>query len=127
MDIQTLENINYKIIPSDKVRDYVIDVCEKEWDPEDFPQYGDDLYNSNWKLKKIEVDKITPNIELLNTPVFKKDVELRVKKQKELNRLKTPIPPLILRAKDLFIFDGYARYLFFKEIGIKTCFAYLGH
>ena len=50
-----------------------------------------------------------------------------IKKQKELFAGKIVIPPLILRGNDLFIFDGYARYHFFKDIGIKRCLAYVNH
>lgn len=124
--MQTLETVKYNILPKGKIKAHVIAVCEKEWDTPDFPQYGDDLYKSVWKLETVQVNKIKLRPELLKQKKFLKSLALRVIKQKELYSKKTPIPPLILRGGDLLIFDGYARYHLFKERGIKKCLAYIG-
>lgn len=122
-----IEGISYTFLPDEEVKDYVINICEKEWTENDFPLYGDDLYKSKWKLEEVSVSNISVNNSLLAREEFQKDLHIRIEKQRELFKSKTAIPPLILRGKDLFIFDGYARYHLFKELGIKHCLAYVGH
>ena len=126
-DERVVDGITYIVLSQDKIRNYVIETCQKEWDLNDFPKYAGDLYNSTWKLEEIEVDKISLNEMLLKSEFFQKDVQPRIKKQKELYTNKKPVSPLILRGNDLLIFDGYARYHLFKEIGVKKCLAYVSH
>ena len=126
MNQTKLDGILYDILPENQVRDYVVEVCEKEWSAQDFPVVGEDLYKSSWKLEEVEVAKITPNAVLLLRDSFQADLKPRIVKQAELHALNAAIPPLILRGKDLFIFDGYARYHFFKSIGVRRCLAYVG-
>lgn len=126
MNNLAVDGIIYTLFPEEQIKKYVIDICEKEWDSDDFPKYGDDLYRSTWKLEEIEVAKISPNPTLMQSKFFQKDVQPMLQKQKELYLAKTPIFPLILRGKDLLIFDGYARYLLLKGLGTKKCLAYVG-
>lgn len=120
------DGITYSVLGEDKIRDYVVKICEAEWDAEDFPKYGDDLYKSQWKLEEVEVSKIKVDQDMLQSETFQKDVQPRIVKQRELHEKKEPIPPLILRGNDLLIFDGYARYHLLQELGIKKCLAYVG-
>ena len=127
MNNLAVDGITYVLFPEEQIKKYVIDICEKEWDADDFPKYGNDLYQSTWKLEEIEIAKIFPNPTLMQSEFFQKDVQPRLQKQKELHLAKAPIFPLILRGKDLLIFDGYARYLLLKELEVKKCLAYVGH
>ena len=127
MSQKVINGITYTTLAPDKIRKYVIQICEKEWDTEDFPKYGADLYDSSWKLEEIEVAKIVLNETLLQSDTFQKDVQTRIKKQKKLYATRKPLAPLILRGNDLLIFDGYARYHLLNELGVKKCFAYVGY
>jgi hypothetical protein len=123
---QTLEEITYNILPPDKVTQYVINVCEKEWTENDFPLYGEDLYKSTWQLEEVSLSDINIDKSLLENEDFQKRLKPRVAKQYELLNEKKPIPPFILRGRDYLIWDGYARYHFLKELGVKKCLAYVG-
>ena len=125
--MESINGITYKISPPEKVREYVLSICEKEWSVIDFSEHEYDLYQSTWKLEEVTVSNITVNDSLLAQEKFQKDLTPRIEKQRELFKLKEPIPPLILRGRELFIFDGYARYHLFKELNIKKCLAYVGH
>ncbi len=122
-----LNGIRYCLVSEDKIKDYVVEIANKEWSGDDFLKYGDDLYKSEWSLEVIEVRKIKPNYEMLKTEKFQKDLLPRIKEQQKLNSQDKPIPPLILRGSDLLIFDGYARYHVFKERKVEKCLAYVGH
>jgi hypothetical protein len=119
--------VNYSVLPAEKIREYVENICKKEWTENDFPVYGDDLYKSDWKLEEILVANISVNDSLLKRKEFQQDLKPRIEAQRDMLKSKTTIPPLILRGSDLLIFDGYARYHLFKELGIKQCLAYVGH
>lgn len=125
--MRTVENVNYSVTNPENVRAYVIGVAEKEWEKKDFDLYGDDLYKSEWKLEEADVDQIKLNEQMLATEAFQNDLRPRIQNQIEIHKKSIIIPPLILRGKDLFIFDGYARYHFFKLLGVKKCLAYVGH
>jgi hypothetical protein len=125
--MRTVENVNYSVTNPENVRAYVIGVAEKEWEKKDFDLYGDDLYKSEWKLEEADVDQIKLNEQMLATEAFQNDLKPRIQNQIEIHKKSIIIPPLILRGKDLFIFDGYARYHFFKLLGVKKCLAYVGH
>ena len=123
---RTIEGITYRILPPNEVRRYVLDICKKEWAENDFLVYGNDLYKSAWETEEILISKISVNNSLLMNEEFKKDLLPRIEKQQELHKTKTAIPPLILRGNDLLIFDGYARYHYFKNLEIEKCLAYVG-
>src|SRR3989339_2224082 len=122
-----VEGIKYFIINDKDIRDFVIKVAEKEWDKEDFIKYGKDLYDSKWGLKEIEINNIKPNLDLLATEVFQKDLQERIKKIREILNKGQSISQLILRGQDFLIFDGYARYHVLKERNIKKCLAHVGY
>lgn len=120
-----LDGIHYLALEaSDEIEKYVLAICEEEWSLEDFDEYGPDLYNQKWELTEVEVKQILPQQQLLHSPKFIADVTPRIAKQRELHANGIAIPPLILRGKDLFLFDGYARWHFFNEIEVHHCLAY---
>ncbi|HEV7701844.1 MAG TPA: hypothetical protein VGO63_00130 [Candidatus Paceibacterota bacterium] len=126
-NIQIYENISYIILNPEDIRAYVIEIAKEEWGKEDFIIYNDDLYKSSWVLKQVDMGKIKLNKEKLATTIFQEDLRPRIQNQIELYQKNIAIPPLILRGEDFLIFDGYARYHFLKQLGVKTCLAYVGH
>ena len=119
------DGTRYRVLTDEaEIQEYVLAVCEKEWSLEDFDGYGKDLYGQTWRLNKTKVADILPQKELLESERFIADVTPRIAKQRELYRNGVAIPPLILRGKDYFIFDGYARWHMFKELGVDRCLAY---
>lgn len=116
-ETRVLDGITYRLIPDNDIRDYILEMADNEWDPEDFDMYGDELHQSDWELQEITLDHIQPNAELLASKKFQQDLQPRIKNQFELFKQGVSIPPLVLRGKDLLIFDGYARYHFLKQSG----------
>lgn len=125
-DKKTVGLITYRVLcESDEIGKYVVQTCETEWDPDDFRIFGKDLYDQRWDLQTIETDDITVQESLLASPAFMNDVTPRIERQHRLHNQHIPIPPLILRGSDHLIFDGYARWHFFKAIGVQQCLAYI--
>lgn len=121
-----LEGICYRVLnDSDEIERFVVATCNEEWDREDFEQFGLDLYEQQWALRQVPVDKIQVLRHQLQSADFIADVTPRIEKQRALHRNGDAIPPLILRGHDYLIFDGYARWHLFNELGVKECLAYI--
>lgn len=124
---QIIEEVQYRLVEDDKVREYVLKIAQEEWSGNDFMKYGNDLYKSKWVLREVNVESIKPNLHLLETERFQKDVRPRIEQVRKMLRMEQMIPPLVLRGSDLLIFDGYARYHVLRERRIKRCLAYVGY
>lgn len=124
--VRDLNGTRYRLLSDDKIREFVLDVAHAEWELLDFDIYGDDLLYSAWELREVELGQIKRNEELLASPKFQDDLKPRIAEIKALIRNASTITPLILRGSDFLIFDGYARYQAFKDLGIRKCLAYVG-
>lgn len=121
-----LEGIYYRVLDDPyEIEQFVLAICEEEWDPEDFEEFGDDLYDQQWELERVPVQKIQTLQHQLESPEFITDVTPRIEQQRVLHRNGEAIPPLILRGDDYLLFDGYARWHLFNELGKTECLAYV--
>ncbi|MEE4298082.1 MAG: hypothetical protein V2J24_01455 [Pseudomonadales bacterium] len=122
-----VDGIEYEVLDEpEQIEGYVLRVADEEWDPEDFDDFGADLHGKSWSLERVAVARVRPQNTLLASPEFQADVQPRIAAQRCMHRRGEAIPPLILRGADLLIFDGYARWHLFRELGISTCLAYVG-
>ena len=121
-----VQGVHYTLLPQVRIREYCVRVCEEEWDPPDFEEFGPDLYRSVWSLEEVRTGQILPNAGLMARESFQDDLRPRIATQMELFGTQTPIPPLILRGRDHLIFDGYARYHMLKRVGASLGLAYVG-
>ena len=122
-----LAGINYDVLANtDAIERYVLVVAAEEWDPEDFEEFRVDLFGQSWTLEQIDVERIRPQQALLDSPEFQADVQSRIAAQRALHAIGGAVPPLILRGSDLLIFDGYARWHYFRERRIAHYLAYVG-
>ncbi len=99
----------YEVLPSAAIAAWVREMASKEWEPDDFDKWGQDLRTARWSVQVVPVAVITMRPELLASEEFPAELLGRVETQIGLMRDRTPIPPLVLRGGDLFLFDGYAR------------------
>jgi len=119
--------INYHVLEdADAIERYVLAVAAEEWEPKDFEEFAVDLFGQTWTLEQVIVERIKPQQALLDSPEFQADVQPRIARQRALHAVGGAVPPLILRGSDLLIFDGYARWHYFRERGIAHCLAYVG-
>lgn len=122
-----VNGISYLLKEKSKIRPYILDIAAKEWEPEDFINYGEDLNQSQWKLKIVSIPKIKEQLKLITSQTFQADLTKRVATQKKLHAKRTPLSPIIIRGSDFLIFDGYARVHFLKTLGVKRVLAYVGY
>ena len=121
-----LEGIHYFVLgDSADIERYVLATSQAEWDSEDFEQYGQDLHDQVWHLAQVPVKSIRVLQHQLDSAEFIADVTPRIEQQRRLHCDGIAVPPLILRGHDHLIFDGYARWHLFSELGIRECLAYV--
>lgn len=122
-----VDGVPYVLVNETNVRDSIIAIANKEWEPEDFTRYGTDLKESQWKLEIVSINKIKEQTHLMASKTFQADLKKRIVIQRKLYAKQTPLSPIVLRGSDYLIFDGYARIYFLKGLGIKHVLAYVGY
>jgi hypothetical protein len=122
-----VDGIEYDVLTDpEAIEAFVLRMADEEWDPEDFDAFGADLVGQTWSLEQVPVTVIKPQQALLDSPEFQDDVQPRIAAQRRIHRSGGSVPPLVLRGGDYLIFDGYARWHFFREQGVRRCLAYVG-
>jgi len=119
--------VRYGLIESSMVREHILSMADKEWDPEDFVRSGKDLRNATWRLEKVRVQSVRMRAELIRSRGFQDDLRPRIGRVLKMIQAGRSIPPLVLRGEDLRIFDGYARLHALRQLGVAECLAYVGH
>lgn len=125
--LQMVDDISYALIEKSKILPYILAIANKEWEPNDFIKYGDDLNISQWILKIVSISEIKEQPHLMESQTFQEDLEKRIMIQRNLFAKQKPLTPIILRGSDYLLFDGYARVHFLQELGIKRVLAYVGY
>jgi hypothetical protein len=115
----------YDILPGTEIAAWVREMASREWEPEDFEKWGQDLLAPVWVVQVVPVSEIRMRPELLASQEFWADLENRIATQIGLIQAGTPVPPLVLRGGDLFLLDGYARAHALQALGVPDCLAYV--
>jgi hypothetical protein len=140
--IRRLEGISYWVIEdADGIYDFVNNELRKEWEEDVRSEHRDlakdewlsNLSNRKWSLKicKIARVKLSPTIvnyvDKETGYVFKRNLARRRKQlQREVQNFGAVIWPLIVRAEDLQLVDGYCRYAVLKTMNVSHVYAYIG-
>ena len=117
--------VTYEVLPDSEIAARVRSMASEEWEPEDFEKWGQDIFVSVWSVQVVPVSEIKMRPELLASQEFQADLKNRIATQIGLIRAHKPIPPLMLRGGDLFLFDGYGRANALRALGIAVCVAYV--
>lgn len=107
--IRAVASVKYSLLAPPRVREYILAMADKEWDPEDFVRHGQDLLRATWRLETAKVRNVRMRPDLMRSPAFQNELRPRIGHQLKLIKVGQPIHPLVLRGKDLLIFDGFAR------------------
>ena len=140
--VRRLDGISYWVIENPtEIADYVTVNLRREWEA-DLRTEGKDpdgndwlrtLAKRTWSLNIAEVSGIKLNQELMNYVDRRTGYDFAKRLQERQNQLKEEIeisgrviPPVILRAEDNQLMDGYCRHSTLKEMGITSVYAYVG-
>jgi hypothetical protein len=140
--IRRLESISYWLIEdADGIYDFINTEVRREWEEDARSEHRNptkdewlsNLSNRKWSLKICKTANVKLNPHIMNYVdketgyVFKKSLARRRKKlQREVQNFGSVIWPLIVRAEDLQLVDGYCRYAVLKLMNISRVYAYVG-
>lgn len=118
-------SVKYKTVEPSRIKGYLLKLLGEEWGSLKGEDY-DNIKKVKWSIRSLGLDEIILDQNLLNEPRFKKDIQRRVRFQKNKILRGEPIRPLVVMYKDKYLIDGYARFLAFKELGVKEAKVYFG-
>ena len=139
--LRELEGITYWVLPQREIGELVNSYIRREWETDKMNQNEDpkksrwlgSLPLREWKLVKIGLTSIKLNDRIMSYSDaesgynFKRRLEERKPAIREdIEKYGGIIRPLVLRAEDLQLMDGYCRYHVLLDKGIKNAYAYLG-
>ena len=139
--LRELDGITYWVIEEPAEIHYL--VCyniRKEWEADIAEQKDHEggrwlasIRTRRWRLEAIELTQIKLNPAVMNYENketgynFRKRLrERKVILERDLDRYGAVIRPLVLRAEDMQLMDGYCRYHVFQDRKVKKALAYLG-
>jgi len=139
--LRKLQGISYWVIeaPSD-IAELVNTNIRREWEADIAEQEDHEegrwlasLRKRKWELKMMKLNEIKLSDETMNSRNektgydFRKRLEERVRLlERDIDRFGSVIRPLVVRAEDGQLMDGYCRYHTLKERGVTKTFAYVG-
>jgi len=141
--IRRLEGISYWVIEdAGAIYDFINNEIRREWeedarserrDPEE-DEWLRNLSSRKWTLEIREITEVRLNPNTMNYIdeetgyVFQRSLTRRRKQlQREIQNFGVVIWPLIVRAEDLQLIDGYCRYTVLKEMNVSHVYAYVGY
>ena len=122
------------------IRELICDNIRKEWESDIAEQKDHEggmwlgtIQARNWRLEAVGLDRIKLSAEIMDYTneetgySFRKRLEERKGfLEREIDRFGAVIRPLVLRAEDMQLMDGYCRYHVFRDRKVKKALAYLG-
>ena len=139
--LRKLEGITYWVIDDpEEIRELVCDNIRKEWET-DIAELKDheggrwlaSIRTRRWRLEAIEMTRIRLNPAVMNYKNKETGYDFRRRLQerqvileRDLDRYGAVIRPLVLRAEDMQLMDGYCRYHVFRDRKVERALAYLG-
>jgi len=140
--LQELMGISYLVVEkSGEIFTLVNTEGKKEWEskvaavgrPQFLRAWLSSLPTREWHLEKLGLEEIKLSADIMDYVdsrtgfVFKKDLEGRKRALGDcLATTGKAIPPLVVRAEDRQLMDGYCRYHVLKDRGVTETLAYVG-
>ena len=92
------------------------------------------LASRKWRLEVVGIDQVKLNEELMHysDSMTGYDFAARLQERgrvlvRDIKDYERVLPPVILRAEDNQLMDGYCRYSTLKNMGLKNIYAYVGN
>jgi hypothetical protein len=139
--LRVLEGVSYWVMENPReIAELMNTNVRKEWES-DMAEHEDQqdrawlksLPRRSWRLEKMKLADIKLNSQIMEYSdgrtgyVFRTELERRVKTmRKSVERVGVVIWPLVVRAEDNQLTDGYCRYHVLKDLGVRKTYAYVG-
>ena len=139
--LRTLEGIPYWVIENPaEIRELICNHIKKEWEADIAEQENHEggrwlvsLETRKWRIAEVKLDDIRLSAQTMNFVNastgynFRKRLTERVALlNRDLDKFGAVIRPIVLRAEDNQLMDGYCRYHTLKGRGVPKVYAYVG-
>ena len=125
-DIIVVQGIRYRVKKELEIRDHLFAILLSEWEEEEFNREYPEMDRWNWKVETLKVRDIKLWKPLMEDPAFISELEKRVEAQKNMILRGETVEPIVVRGRDMIIYDGYARLHALKQLGKREALAYVG-
>jgi len=126
LKVVVLQSVRYRVMEEPDIKDHLFRALSAEWGREAFDEELPDMVRWNWKVKTVRISDIKLWDELMGDAAFISELEERIKTQKNLISQGEYIEPIVIRGRDMVIYDGYARLHALKQLGKDAVLAYVG-
>jgi len=126
LKVVMLEGVRYRVMEESDIKDHLFRALLAEWGREAFDEELPDMDRWSWKVETIRISDIKLWDELMGDAAFISELEERIKVQKDLISRGEDIEPIVIRGRDMVIYDGYARLHALKQLGKDAVLAYVG-
>lgn len=124
--LRIIEGVKYRLVQESMIGVHVFSILSSEWGEHEFREEQPEMEKWNWSAQPIKVEDIRLWKALMQDPAFISDLQGRIRVQKERVMRGDAIEPIVIRGRDMVIYDGYARLEALKQLGKNKVLAYLG-
>ena len=122
-----VQGIRYRVVKEPEIKNYLFETLRAEWEEKEFnEEWYPEMGKWNWSMEELAISGIRLWKPLMEDPTFISDLERRTRIVRELISQDEPIEPVVVRGRDMVIYDGYARLHALKQLGKSRILAYVG-
>jgi len=121
-----LQGVRYVVVKESRIRNHLFEKLLPEWGKEAFNEELPDMEGWNWRVENVKISDIRVWDILMQDADFISELENRIAIQKGRISRGDNIEPIVVRGRDMVIYDGYARLHALKQLGKAEVLAYVG-
>jgi len=125
-DITVVQGVRYRVKKELEIKSHLFAILPSEWGEEEFNREQPEMDRWDWTVETLKVQDIKLWKPLMEDPAFISELEKRVEVQKNRILQGEIVEPIVVRGRDLIIYDGYARLHALKQLGKRETLAYVG-
>jgi hypothetical protein len=126
LKVVVLQGVRYRVMEELSIKGRLFMALLAEWGREAFNEELPDMVRWNWKVETMRISDIKVWDELMRDAAFVSELEKRIVMQKDLITQGEDIEPIVVRGRDMVIYDGYARLYALKQLCKDEILAYVG-
>jgi len=121
-----VQGVRYRVKKESEIRNHLFVILLLEWEEEEFNREYPEMDRWNWTVETLKIRDIKLWKPLMKDPAFISELEKRVEVQKNRILWGETVEPIVVRGRDMIIYDGYARLHALKQLGKREVLAYVG-
>jgi len=125
-DVLVVQGVRYRVKKELEIRNHLFAMPLLEWEEEEFNREYPEMDRWNWTVETLKVRDIKLWKPLMEDPAFISELEKRVEVQRNRILGGEIVEPIVVRGRDMIIYDGYARLHALKQLGKREALAYVG-